>query len=221
MFKSFFCQLIIFLSITLSLTISHADSDESGVLLSDTAQTMSDVFHEAYYNSKIYQVNQCQSNVIRLYNLFASTVTDLNIEDFHVHIIYSKYGIGTINGPSHKKVLPSRSRNNFLYDNVVKKPYNLWLYHVVLEYQGKIYDLDYGPKAVVFDSVVDYYNHMFDGQLTVGRFGPSAKKYAVDRELLVYRVPGAAYLRQPVLSPVIDEGPIEQVKTMDEIKSGL
>jgi hypothetical protein len=116
------------------------------------------VFSRSYYDPEVHQLAECGSNVWHLLSRLDRAGVDLS--GAHVLYLFRMKEHEALLAPDNlRRLHPSFARFGL---GSLSVP---WLFHVCLEYQGRILDLDYGhsPQAV---STRDYFASMFSSELS-------------------------------------------------------
>ena len=142
-----------------------------------TAEEVIKAYEKAWNNSKIYCEGYCDSNVTKLFIAIKKTIPGLHANEVNVLIISQPLG----------RVAESADEGVYtaLKPRGERRP---WKYHVVLEFRGVIFDLDYTdrplplPKARYFK---EFFDHEMISKLVVyvvtgEEYFMSSSKYKVD-----------------------------------------
>lgn len=151
-------------------------------------QALDRVFTKAFCDSQIYQPELCHANVIQLFRQFKKYYPDVSPYEFNVLYITTEKWVNELEDSETGFHVTSARES---YENGEPKVYTEWKYHVVLEFRGRIYDLDYTdqPKPVL---AKDYLLSFFMSEELIELYEGELRGDM--RELLVYVVPGYFYL---------------------------
>lgn len=134
-------------------------------------------FEKAWSTDGVYYQNNCCSNVTRLYHEIKESNPQVKSKDFDVVLIV------------HPKVVTEGITDPKLYFSTLNRrgqgpgsSLNPWAYHVVLAYNGFIFDLDHSNTPTV-SLVGDYLEQQF--------------KPPQIRKLAAYIIPGSTYFKYP------------------------
>ena len=115
-------------------------------------ESVSEVFSSAFYNAEIHSLADCPSNVWRLIDRSVQAHADLS----HAHVLYVlKPASEEVHSNSDlRRIHPLHARSGL---GALTIP---WVFHVVLEKDGTIYDLDFhrAPRPM---KTAEYFSQMF------------------------------------------------------------
>ena len=114
-------------------------------------------FAKLFAEPNIYLRAECEENVVRLYQAIKETHPNVSASDFKVLYIASKEFFRFKGVVSRTKVRTKKAR--YTYEDGQPSPVS-FNHHVVLEYNGKIYDLEYTDKPVT-PTIHDYFKGNF------------------------------------------------------------
>lgn len=145
------------------------------------------ILKEANEEPGLYCDTTCSQNVHRLYDYIINRHPHLEPKDFHV-IYIARPGILDTRGWIMDNLSFSMDGRNKVWED--GKPREWW-YHVVLEHNGQILDLDesQNPKPV---EVREYFNYMFPDE-----FDPRKKGWW-EKKLQAFIFPGEEFLTLPI-----------------------
>lgn len=163
-----------------------------------TTEGLDQVFQKAFHRSAIYECYSCHQNVIRLFRAFQKKYPQIKASDFKVLYIATTNLTQNLNTNATFKV--NLGRGGFMNGQRVK--YVEWRLHVILEHQGRIYDLDYTDKPTPVNKA-EYYDSFF----TTQNLWSENVKRRLGRlpKLLVYAIPGEWYLDTDSFTADTDE----------------
>lgn len=104
-----------------------------------------DIYHKLFEKLKIECVDECYQNIHNLLIEFISSHSNFDIEQAKV-IVITPGGMG---------------REIFTRVTQKRNRYKRWNYHVVLEYQGEVYDFDYISKKAEVLEINAYFDKMY------------------------------------------------------------
>lgn len=150
-------------------------------------QKFDQVFKSVYKDWKAYKCEQCHNNTIRLFKAFKDQIPNLKASEFKVLYITTPEWINNFLDRDAFHVKQARSG----YVNGEVALFINWKFHVVLEYRGRIYDLDNSNKPRPSDSH-HYLEDFFMDKSLIEEYSGQIRG---DREeLLVFVIPGDQYL---------------------------
>jgi len=152
-------------------------------------------------HSDIYRPHECFKNVIRLFRELRNRLPELDQLDFNVLVImdpaieqlmrprsYIAHLLKPNPPPSYFAVIPNRSDGNMMN------------FHVVLEYQGRIFDLNDTREISQYGQATsDYFKTFFiQGSAIKNLLKGTDVVGRTPEELYVYTFPGSFYLSLPI-----------------------
>lgn len=156
-------------------------------LSENCALKLQESFLQACLSKKFYVKNKCHRNVYGLYHFLKEKNPTLAPNDFRVVII------------STKAWLYEESAVYFVAKKT--KTENVeWKYHVLLENQGLIYDVDYFPASLPIEKK-KYFYHMLSSRDKMKKIRGDLYQKELDPsrdELFAYIIPGNLYLTEAV-----------------------
>ena len=189
----FFKQVIVFIAVftfSASAVLGQEESRCSWLVMSQAEQfeALDAIFSKVFCDSHIYQPDQCHSNVLQLFRQFRRYHPEISPNDFNVLYITTEKWVQDLDASEDGFHVTTARKG---YENGESTEYVEMKYHVVVEYRGRIYDLDFTdqPSPVnAEDYLLEFFMseeliELYDGELR----GDMS-------ELLVYVVPGHFYL---------------------------
>jgi hypothetical protein len=110
----------------------------------DLTEKVSNAYVTAWDDPCVYRERYCALNVIRLYNYLKKMVPELEPEDFKVIYVTRPGGWDYYIHEFDKDFSVLRSRVGLKKAKVLN-----WRYHVALEYQNRIFDLDFNDHPTI------------------------------------------------------------------------
>ena len=211
-------QLFVVICFSLYMQEGLANTDLCKVLFDkDVLSKKADLdaaFTDIYSDNYTYQCDYCHGNVIRLFESLTHQLPHLQPNEFKVLYITTQKWIEKRTEEASFHV--QNARDEYSYGFVEKlfgpkisqalgfkekpKKFVNWKFHVVLEYQGRIYDLDYTNKPQPIEGA-DYLDKFFITQETIDKHNDvSGMDYELQgkkEDLFVFVIPGEKYLLTP------------------------
>jgi hypothetical protein len=159
-------------------------------LLSDTTPSVFDlesIFRGVFNRKSVYRSRECHANVIRLFAEFKKEIPSLQPQDFKVLYIATSTWASAMY--DEKGFHVTNAREGFRQGELHE--FANWHYHVVLEFEGRIFDLDFTDKPQTLDRQ-SYMEEFFVSAGLIQEY--KGRVWGHPDDLLVMVVPGDQYL---------------------------
>jgi hypothetical protein len=176
-------------------------SCRSGVNGTPSTQSVEKVFATLHEAENIYQPRECLRNVIRAFRFLKSAIPELEAFHFNVLIIMDPTQIERTRrrSPIARFITPDPAESIFaVIPNRSDSP--IMNFHVVLEFKGRIFDLDDNREESRNGmNEKEYFSTFFIRENLIERVVKNTlSKGSTVEELVVYTIPGWVYLGLPV-----------------------
>lgn len=178
----------LFFSVTMrALAVPYTSPCQQLLLEATRIQELDRVFSTVFCQKGVYKFQMCHSNVIRLYQEFKKLVPHVEPQEFRVLYITTERWRNDFFDDVGFHV--NRARGGFVKGEFER--FLVWRFHVVLEYRGRIYDLDFNNQAKPVEKK-QYLHEFFVTHQLIEQY--RGELVGPPDELSVLVVPGEEYL---------------------------
>lgn len=169
---------------------------QSLLTIEQKSELIDQVFKDSFFNPDIYSCYYCNRNVVRLFQQIKLAYPEIEADEIRVLYISTKNNVNKLLARESVKNLRNfqvkKARDGYI--NGQSHKVIAFPFHVVLEFNGRIYDLDFTDQPTPISSQ-DYLNEFFLSDNI--QSNQTVTQADLHEDLIVYVVPGLRYLTTP------------------------